>query len=74
MENRIVERNTLHILIDEIPDNCLSSVEPILSYLAGKLDIETDLTNEEKNWISEGRKQYKEHPEDFIPLESIKIK
>jgi len=33
--------------------------------------IETDLTDEEKKIIQEGRKHYREHPEDFVPLESI---
>jgi hypothetical protein len=33
--------------------------------------IETDLTDEEKRWVQEGRRQYREHPEDFVPLESI---
>ena len=67
----VAVRKKLHVFIDEIPDNCLSSVEPLLSYLAGKQVIETDLTNEEKKWVQEGRKHYKEHPENFVPLESI---
>jgi hypothetical protein len=64
-------RKKLHTFIDEIPDNCLSSVEPLLSYFASESVIETDLTDEEKKWIQEGRKHYREHPEDFAPLESI---
>jgi len=67
----VAVRKKLHTFIDEIPDNCLLSVEPLLSYLAGEAVIETNLTDEEKNWVREGRKQYKEHPEDFVPLESI---
>jgi hypothetical protein len=54
-----------------MPDYCLSSVEPLLSYLAGESIIETDLSEEEKQWVREGRQHYKEHPEDFVPLESI---
>jgi hypothetical protein len=54
-----------------MPDYCLSSVEPLLSYLAGEPLIETDLTDEEKALIGEGDKHYREHPEDFVPLESI---
>jgi len=65
-------RKKLHIFIDEMPDNCLSSVEPLLSYLASERIIETNLTHEEKTWVMEGRKKYSEHPEDFVPLESIK--
>ena len=67
----IAVRKKLHAFIDEIPDNCLSSVEPILSYLANNSVIETDLTDEEKTWVHEGRKQYKSHPEDFVSLEGI---
>ena len=59
-------------MTDEMPDYCLLSVEPLLSYLAGEPVIETDLTDEEKKWVEEGRKHYREHPEDFVPLESIK--
>jgi hypothetical protein len=33
--------------------------------------IETDLTDEEHALIEEGVKHYHEHPEDFVPLESI---
>jgi hypothetical protein len=67
----IAIREKLHTFIDEMPDYCLSTVEPILSYLAGEPAIETNLTDEEKKWVQEGRKLYKEHPEDFVPLESI---
>jgi len=70
MEAAVV-RKKLHTFIDEIPENCLSSVEPLLSYLAGEPIIETDLTDEEKRWVQEGRKHYREHPEDFVPLDSI---
>ncbi|MDR0464720.1 MAG: hypothetical protein LBG94_06360, partial [Treponema sp.] len=58
----------LHTFIDELPDYCLSSVEPLLSYLAGNIAIETNLTTEEIQWVQNDRKHYKEHPEDFIPL------
>jgi len=72
----VMVRKKLHACIDEMPDYCLSSVEPLLSYLAGEpaarwQAIETDLTDEEKMWVQEGRKQYKEYPEDFVPLENI---
>ena len=48
------------------------AVEPLLSYLSSESAIETNLTDEEKNWVQEGRQHYKEHPEDFVPLENIK--
>ena len=68
----IAVRNKLHTLIDEMPEYCLSSVEPLLSYLAGEAAIETNLTAEEKTWVKEGRKHYHEHPEDFVPLGSVR--
>jgi hypothetical protein len=67
----VAVRKKLHTFIDEMPDYCLSSVEPLLSYLAGESVIETDLNDEEKKWVQEGRQHYREHPEDFVPLESI---
>ena len=67
----VAVRKKLHNFIDEMPDYCLSSVEPLLSYLAGESTIETNLTDEEKKWVQEGRKHYKEHPENFVLLDSI---
>jgi hypothetical protein len=67
----VAVRKKLHTFIDEMPDNCLLSVEPLLSYLAGEPVVETNLTDEEKRWVQEGRKHYREHTEDFVPLESI---
>ena len=73
----VAVRQKLHTFIDELPDYCLSSVEPLLSYLAREsahpagAAIETKLTDEEKKWVKEGRKHYKEHPEDFIPLDKV---
>ncbi|MCL1818678.1 MAG: hypothetical protein FWG35_07080 [Spirochaetaceae bacterium] len=72
MEIVIAVREKLHTLIDEIPDECLASVEPLLTYLAREQVIETNLTDEEKLWIQEGRNHYREHPEEFVPLESLK--
>jgi len=67
----IAIRKKLHTFIDEMPDYCLPAVEPLLSYLVDASVIETDLTGEEKKWVKEGRKRYREHPEEFVPLESI---
>ena len=33
--------------------------------------IETDLTDEEHTLIAEGVEHYREHPTDFVPLESL---
>jgi hypothetical protein len=63
--------------IDAIPDRNLEMVRPILSFLAGNpgtdkpLIIETDLTDEERAIIAEGGRMFEEHPETFVPLESI---
>jgi hypothetical protein len=73
MKPMAVMRKKLHTFIDEMPDYCLASVEPLLSYLAGEPRIETDLTSEEKEWVQEGRKRYREHPEDFVSLETLNI-
>jgi len=43
-------------------------IEQALKDLAKEPAIETNLTAEEKKWVQEGRKHYKEHPEDFVPL------
>ena len=73
----VAVRQKLHTFIDQLPDYCLSSIEPLLSYLARESAypadtvIETNLTAEEKKWVQEGRKHYKEHPEDFIPLDNV---
>jgi hypothetical protein len=65
-------RQRLHDYIDTIPDYGLSIVEPMLAYLADEpLVIETDLTEEEKAVIEEGRKLRKEHPEEFISLKEL---
>ena len=61
-------RKKLHSFIDIIPDNCLSFVESLLSFLANETGIENNLTDEEKKWVTDGRKQYEQHPEDFIQL------
>lgn len=67
----VAERKKLHILLDKIPDHCLFSIEPLLAYLADEPIIETNLTDEEKQWIREGREHYRKHPEDFIPLDEV---
>jgi hypothetical protein len=47
-------------------------LRPLLNVLVDyPVIIETDLTDEEKKWVQEGDKHYREHPEDFVPLESI---
>jgi len=76
--NAATIRRELKRYIDAIPENNLEIVRPMLSFLAGNqgknepLVIETNLTAAEKAIIKEGRKERKEHPENFTPWASIK--
>jgi len=69
-------RRELKRYIDAMPESNLEVVRPVLSFLAGSytepLTIETNLTLKEKAVIKEGRKERKEHPENFTPWEKIK--
>ena len=71
-------RRELKRYIDAIPENNLEIVRPMLSFLAGNkvmyepLVIETNLTPDEKAIIKAGRKERKEHPENFTPWASVK--
>jgi hypothetical protein len=49
------------------------SLEPLLSFFANinRPVIETDLTEDEKAVVREGRAEYKAHPETFVPLSAI---
>ena len=50
----------------------LNALRPLFDILVDdEVVIETDLTDEEKVIIEEGDRHYKDHPEDFVPLESI---
>ena len=65
-------RREIHSLIDTMPERNLYALRPLLNALVdGPVIIETDLTDEEKAIIEAGDKHYREHPEDFVPLESI---
>ena len=76
--NATAVRRELKRYIDVIPENNLEIVRPMLSFLAGKkviyepFIIETSLTTEEKAVIKKGRKERKEHPENFTPWVAIK--
>jgi hypothetical protein len=65
-------RQEIHNLVDTMPERNLYALRPLLDVLVDEpIIIETDLTDEEKAIIEEGDKHYREHPEDFVPLESI---
>jgi hypothetical protein len=71
-------RGELKGYIDVISDHNLEMVRPILSFLAKNpatdepLVIETDLTDEEVSMIDEGRRERKEHPENFTPWAKVR--
>ncbi|MCL2295288.1 MAG: hypothetical protein FWC36_10585 [Spirochaetes bacterium] len=72
----ITIRRELKQYIDKIPESNLEIVRPMLSFLAMKQDdrlvIETNLTASEKAVIKAGRKERKEHPENFTSWAAIK--
>ncbi|MDR1400243.1 MAG: hypothetical protein LBJ41_10005 [Treponema sp.] len=76
--NATAIRGELKDYIDAIPDGNLEMVRPILSFLARTasadepLVIETDLTDEERAVIKEGRRERAEHPENFIPWTEVR--
>jgi hypothetical protein len=70
MTARPITRKRLHDYIDAMPDYGLPIVEPLLAHFADEaLFIETNLTAEEKEAITEGRKLRREHPEEFVSLD-----
>ncbi|MDR0321425.1 MAG: hypothetical protein LBI28_07960 [Treponema sp.] len=65
-------RKELHSLIDNMPERKLNALRPLFDVLVDdEVIIETDLTDEERAIIEKGDRHYKEHPEDFVPLESV---
>ena len=73
MDRAIDIRKELHSLIDTMPERKLNALRPLFDVLTDdETIIETDLTDEELALIEEGDRHYHEHPEDFVPLESIK--
>jgi len=78
MNTTTTVRRELKNYIDAIPESRLEIVRPMLSFLAGNqtmnepLIIETNLTAKEKAVIKAGRKERKEHPENFTPWAEIR--
>ena len=70
--NAAAIRQELHGYIDTLSDRNVYALKPILSILAEPAYIlETDLTKEEWAIIAEGDREFEEHPENFVALESI---
>lgn len=56
--------------INELPDIKLEAIKPILAILVdNNISVETNLTDEEKNIIERGRKEYENG--NFVPLDSL---
>jgi len=56
--------------IEDIPDNKLEALKPILTLLLDDtIIIDTNLTDAEKDIIKNGREEYKKG--DFVSLDSI---
>ena len=56
--------------INELPDIKLEAIKPILAILVdNNITVETDLTDEEKDVIKRGRKEYKKG--NFVSLDSL---
>ena len=54
-------RNEVINCIEDLPDNRLEALMPILLMLRDDtITIETDLTDEEKNIVHQGRNEYKQ--------------
>jgi hypothetical protein len=65
-------RKELKSCIDTLPDRSLAALRPLLFELATPAyTIETDLDDEELAIIEKGMKDYREHPETFVPLSAI---
>jgi hypothetical protein len=69
-----VLRKKLHTYIDTLPDQSLPALEPLLSFMADDYwkPVIEPASPEEIAMIDEGMRKYREHPESFVPLESIK--
>ena len=65
-------RQEIHSMVEAIPERNLLALKPLLSVLLDEpMFIEKDLTDEEHILIEEGVKRYREHPEDFVSLDSL---
>ena len=65
-------RKEIHAYVDTIPEYKLKALKLLLADFAEpEFIIETDLTDEEREIIAEGRKELKEHPENFEEAESF---
>ena len=69
----VAKRERIHKYIDSMPEYRLDILEPLLADMSEpEFLIETDLTDEEREIIAEGRKELKEHPENFRAWREIR--
>jgi hypothetical protein len=58
--------------IQKLSDDKLEALKPILYLLADEpLNIETDLTDEERDIIKAGMDEYEKNPNSFVSLDTI---
>lgn len=63
-------RKEMHDYIDDLPDSKLEALKPVLAMLADEsFVIETNLTEEERQIIADGEKEYKKG--NFVALEDV---
>ena len=66
----VAVRKKLHAFIDRIPDSCLSSLEPLLAYLAGR-PIKSGFTGF-RDFTEEEQKLAGEAQREPLDIESIR--
>jgi hypothetical protein len=69
--NKMTLREEMHSCIDAIATEKLVILRPLLLDFAGHYDVSSNLTDEEKDIISEEMENYKKHPEIAVKLEDI---
>jgi len=66
-------RQEIHTYIDDIPENKLMALKPLLFALADdSIVIESNLTDEERELVAAGMAEYEANPDSFIPLDMVR--
>ena len=66
-------RQELHNYIDDISENKLIALKPLLFALADEsIIIENNLTDDEHILITQGMAEYEKNPGNFVSLENLK--
>ena len=65
-------RQEIHGYIDDISENKLLTLKPLLFALANdSIVIERNLSDEERTLLAQGMAEYDEYPERFVPLDNM---